>query len=229
MPDVDHRRAGLDPVALDHLGPPHRRHHDVGAPARRRADPGCANARSSPCSCRPAAAAPSACRRCSTARSPPPPSPPAIRGGRAAAAGSPSGVQGTIAFCPVPSSPTFETWNPSTSLAGSMALMTRSAVEMRRAAAAAPGCRGPPGRRSAAATSASSSASDVVGGQPVLERGHPGLDASACPWCGRRPGEAGSSPTSTTARPGVTPCSSRSRATSVATWPAAWPRRPCRR
>ncbi len=38
----------------------------------------------------------------------------------------PSGVQGTIDFCPVPSRPTFEMWKPSTSFSGAMVLITRS-------------------------------------------------------------------------------------------------------
>ena len=49
LADVDDRRAGLEPVAADHLGPADGGDDDVGAAHRRRAGRGCANGRRSPC------------------------------------------------------------------------------------------------------------------------------------------------------------------------------------
>ena len=66
--DVDHGRAGLQPVALDHLRPADRGDDDVGAARPPPAGRACGCGRWSPCNSRAAAAAPSACRRCWSGR-----------------------------------------------------------------------------------------------------------------------------------------------------------------
>ena len=83
----------------------------------------------SPCSFRAAAAAPSACRRCSTARSPPRPARPDRRAGPSSSIRQPSGVQGTNPSSPVASRPALTGWKPSTSLSGSIRVITpRSSI-----------------------------------------------------------------------------------------------------
>ena len=70
--DVDHGRAGLQPVALDHLRPADGGDDDVGAADDGRQVAGAAVGDGDGAILARAAAAPSACRRCSSGRSPPP-------------------------------------------------------------------------------------------------------------------------------------------------------------
>ena len=128
LPDVDHRRARLDPVAADQLGPADRGDDDVGAPngggqiARARMRDGdravrpkqqlrhrlADDVRAADHDGVEPGKSPSSC--CSSIR-------------------QPSGVQGTKPWRPIARRPAFTGWKPSTSLSGRMRVMiTRSSI-----------------------------------------------------------------------------------------------------
>src|SRR5829696_7805486 len=129
---------------------------------------------------------------------------------------TPAAVQGTNpSVCPISSLPTLTGWKPSTSFSGRMWLMTVSGsicfgngicTRMPCTVSSAFNC----------STSASSSACDVVAGSRIVAPAIPASrDAFSLPPT--YTALAGSSPTSTTVSPGVTPFR-LSSATSAATW-----------
>ena len=103
--DVDHGRARLDPVALDHPRAADRGDEHVGAAADLRAGRACASGRRSRSRCARAASARPACRRGRSGRRRPPRRPRARRRSGRAAPCSPTGVHGRRPGRPLASRP----------------------------------------------------------------------------------------------------------------------------
>ena len=231
--DVDHRGARLDPVAAHQRGPSRRRR-----PATSALD---ASPRRRSRGARVAHASPSRCASSSEQRQRAADEDRAADDHRRGALELDAGVRRAARMQPVrrarhePRAALRQRGRalvgvrPSTSLAGSIAADHLVLVDL-------PGSGSwtrMPSTSASASSSArapSSSASASPRREPVVDRAHADLLAARCACCGRRSAEAGSSPTSTVARPGRLPAPARrTPRRRAATRSRTSRRRPCRR